>query len=192
MFFELREPMVMPPDVLGECDRLLQERNVKGVYEFVQGDDSFLSRLVNAGLTELPNGFTHARETMERVGDAETVDMEKKISMLAVLGTLGPMIGLLGTLMGMIESFSVIARSDVQLRASEVAGGISKALVLTFEGVALSVPSIYFFALFRNRVMHLSVNTMLKADHILRTVTHLGRQAKPAAVPAAAVARPFP
>ena len=72
-----------------------------------------------------------------------------------------------------------------------MAGGISKALVLTFEGVALSVPSIYFFALFRNRVMHLSVNTMLKADHILRAVMHLGRQAKPAAVPAAAVARPF-
>ncbi len=79
--------------------------------------------------------------------------MEKKISMLAVLGTLGPMIGLLGTLKGMIASFSVIAMSDTQLKASQVAGGISEALLLTFEGVALSVPAIYFFALFRNRVV---------------------------------------
>ena len=79
-----------------------------------------------------------------------------------------PMIGLLGTLKGMIASFSVIALSDVQLNASEVAGGISEALLLTFEGVALSVPAIYFFALFRNRVAAISVDTMLKADEFLR------------------------
>ena len=106
-------------------------------YEFVQGDDCFFSRVLTTGITELPNGLAHARESMERVGEAETVDMEKKISMLAVLGTLGPMIGLLGTLKGMIASFSVIAMSDVQLKASQVAGGISEALLLTFEGVAL-------------------------------------------------------
>src|SRR5437868_15374188 len=101
---------------------------------------------------------------MDRNADAETVDMERKISMLAVLGTLGPMIGLLGTLKGMITSFSVIARSDTQLKASEVAGGISEALIITFEGVALSVPAIYFYALFRNRIAALNVETMFKAD----------------------------
>ena len=74
-------------------------------------DDSFFSRLLTTGITELPNGLAEAREAMERVGEAITAEMEKKISMLAVLGTLGPMIGLLGTLKGMIASFSVIARS---------------------------------------------------------------------------------
>ncbi len=108
--------------------------------------------MLATGIAELPNGLAEARESMERIGEALTVDMEKKISMLAVLGTLGPMIGLLGTLKGMIASFSVIARSDQVLKASEVAGGISEALLLTFEGVALSVPAIYFFAIFRNRV----------------------------------------
>jgi biopolymer transport protein ExbB len=72
--------------------------------------------------------------------------MERKISMIAVLGTLGSMFGLLGTLKGMISSFSVIAMSDTQLRPSEVAGGISEALLLTFEGVMLSVPAIFLFA----------------------------------------------
>jgi biopolymer transport protein ExbB len=118
------------------------------------------------------------------VGEAITAEMEKKISMLAVLGTLGPMIGLLGTLKGMIASFSVIARSDVQLKASEVAGGISEALLLTFEGVALSVPAIYFFALFRNRVVHIATSVMLTADQFLRHFSHAGKKA--AAKPAAA------
>ncbi len=68
----------------------------------------------------------------------------------------------------MIASFSVIALSDTQLKASEVAGGISEALLLTFEGVALSVPAIYFFAVFRNRVTSISVNTKVQADEFLR------------------------
>ena len=118
----------------------------------MKDDTSFFGRLLSTGIAELPNGLAEARDAMERVGESVTVEMEKKISMLAVLGTLGPMIGLLGTLKGMIASFSVIALSDTQLKASQVAGGISEALLLTFEGVALSVPAIYFYAVFRNRV----------------------------------------
>ena len=179
MFFELRMQMAMPPEILARCEEQIQQRDFKGVFETVRSDNSFFSRLLTTGISELPNGLAEARESMERVGDSMTVEMEKKISPFAVLGTLGPMIGLLGTLLGMIESFSVIARSDVQLKASEVAGGISKSLVLTFEGVGLAVPAIYFFALFRNRVAHISVTTVVAADHFLRQFSHAARSKKP-------------
>ncbi len=185
MFFELRLPMAMPPEIVGSCEEKLQQRDFKGVFEIVRADGSFFSRLLTTGISELPNGLQEARESMERVGDSVTVEMEKKTSMLAVLGTLGPMIGLLGTLMGMIESFSEIARSDVQMNASRVAKGISTSLVLTFEGVGLAVPAIYFFALFRNRVAHISVTTVVAADHFLRQFSHAARGKKPAAPEAA-------
>jgi len=90
------------------------------------------------------------------------------------------MIGLLGTLQGMIASFSVIARAGTQLNASAVAKGISQALVLTFEGVSLSVPSIYFFSLFRNRVSVISTTAMLEADQFLRHFAHAARAKSPA------------
>jgi len=124
---------------------------------------------------------------MDRNADAETVDMERKISMLAVLGTLGPMIGLVGTLKGMISSFAVIALNDTQLKASEVAAGISEALLLTFEGVALSVPAIYFFAVFKNRVAKLSVDTLLAADELVRRIA---QSAKAKGAPTSAAAPP--
>jgi biopolymer transport protein ExbB len=181
LFFELRMSVAMPMDILGRCEERLQQRDFKGVFEIVKADDSYFSRLLTTGISELPNGLPEARESMERLGDSMTVEMEKKISMLAVLGTLGPMIGLLGTLMGMIESFSVIAMSDVQMNASKVAKGISTSLVLTFEGVGLAVPAIYFFAVFRNRVAHISVTTMVAADHFLRQFSHAARSKKPAA-----------
>ena len=83
----------------------------------------------------------------------------------------------------MIASFSVIALSGQGIRPEEVARGISEALLLTFEGVGLSVPAIYFFALFKNRVAKISVDAMLRADEFLRHFAHATR--KKAATPAA-------
>jgi biopolymer transport protein ExbB len=78
------------------------------------------------------------------------------------------------------------------MKASEVAGGISEALILTFEGVMLSVPAIYFFALFKNRVATLSVQTMNAADEFIRRI-HTTAQKKPAPeAPAATPAAPSP
>ncbi len=189
MFIELRPIVAAPPEVIDEVEDMLQKRQFKEIYGVVKDDPSYYSRVLATGIAELPNGLSEARDAMERVAESLTVEMEKKISMLAVLGTLGPMIGLLGTLKGMIASFSVIALSDTQLKASEVAGGISEALLLTFEGVALSVPAIYFFAIFRNRVSSISVMTTLQADEFLRHFAHAARSKAP---PAAAAPVPKP
>jgi len=189
LFIELRPEVAMPAEEVAQCEQLLQARDYQGLYDFASKCESLYGRLVSVGIAELPSGLTEAREVMDRNADAETVDMERKISMLAVLGTLGPMIGLVGTLKGMISSFAVIALSDVQLKASEVAGGISEALLLTFEGVALSVPAIYFFAVFKNRVAKISVDTLLAADELVRRIVQQAKSkgtSAPATPPAPA------
>jgi len=175
LYYDMRMEVAAPPEILQQCETLLKTKDFMGVYKLVKGDDSFFSTVLTAGLAELPQGLVEARDAMERVGETLVVEMETKISMLAVVGTLGPMIGLLGTLKGMISSFSAIAMSDTQLKASQVAGGISEALVLTFEGVGLAVPAIFFFALFRNRVSSISTATMLAADEFIRRTNTLLR-----------------
>lgn len=189
LFYEFRLPIAAPPEIIGQCEELLAQRDFKGIYAVVKDDDSIFSRALATGIAELPNGLAEARDVMDRVGESIVVEMEKKISILAVLGTLGPMIGLLGTLKGMIGAFSQIAMSDTQLKASQVAGSISEALVLTFEGVALSVPSIFFYAFFKNRMMHISTAALLEADQFLRHFAHAARAKGPAAgAPAAKAA----
>jgi biopolymer transport protein ExbB len=188
----MRPQVAAPPELVADLNELLQRREFKEIYANVKENKSFYSRLLSAGIAELPNGLAEARDAMERVGEAVTVEMEKKISMLAVLGTLGPMIGLLGTLKGMIASFSVIATHDVQLKASDVAEGISEALLLTFEGVALSVPAIYFYAVFRNRVATISVSTLLAADEYLRHFAHAARAKSPPVASTTPMAAPAP
>ena len=104
MFFELHFQMAMPPEILGRCEELLQQRDFKGVFETYGPTARFLTRLLTT------RHFRIAQRAAEAQIDGHLVvrKMEKKISMLAMLGTLGPMIGLLGTLMGMMKA-SVIA-----------------------------------------------------------------------------------
>jgi biopolymer transport protein ExbB len=175
LFLEMRQEICIPADLVARAQELVKARDFQGAFDAARDNDSLLGRVLTAGIAELPNGLPDAREALERVGEAETVEMEKRISMLAVLGTLGPMIGLLGTLKGMIASFGAIATGGTALKADQVADGISQALILTFEGVLLSVPAIYFFAFFRNRVSTISVNAMLEADQLLRFFYRTGR-----------------
>lgn len=169
-FIELKLSIAAPPELVAVNEKLLSENNVKEVLQGLQGEDSFYGQTLLAGVSNLKYGLEVAREKLERKAESLTAQMERGISNLAVIGTLGPMIGLLGTLKGMIASFSVIAMSGTALDASEVAEGISEALVLTFEGVMLSVPAIYFFSLFRNRIAQIDIEASSHAEEHLRQI----------------------
>lgn len=169
-FMALRAQVVTPSDLIEEWEQLLKKRDVKGIYQSARESGCELGDLVATGLASISGGLVEAREAIDRMGETITVHMEKRISMLAVIGSLGPLIGLLGTLKGMISSFSVIARSETQMKASEVAGGISEALLITFEGVALSVPAIFFFAYFRNQISTLSLDAINQADVLIKRI----------------------
>ncbi len=183
LFMELRLETAMPPEIISRCEAMLEQRDFKGIFNVVKEDDSYFSRVLVTGITELPNGLSEASESMERVADMLTAEMDKKISMLAVIGQVGPMIGLVGTLKGMIAAFSGIAMGNATAETSGVAKGISEALVLTFEGVSLAVPAIFFYAFFRNRVSLISVTSLTRADEFLRHFAQAAR-GKPAAAAA--------
>ena len=95
------------------------------------------------------------------------MQMEHRTTYLATVGTLGPMIGLVGTVYGMIMAFRVIAVEGATPQASQLAAGISTALYATLFGIALSIPAIYFYAVFRNRIARLSLEVTLAAESLL-------------------------
>ncbi len=186
LFTELVPGKVMPPQVVDQCNAALEKRDLKGLYAVVKEDGSEYSRLMRAGIAELPSGISEARGAMERTFEVIHSEGERKISMLAVLGTLGPMIGLLGTLKGMIGAFSEIAMSEgTVLKANKVAGEISEALLLTFEGVLLSVPAIFLHAIFRNKISALNDEAFTKAEELVTKVASMAKRPAATAPPAA-------
>jgi biopolymer transport protein ExbB len=176
LFLEFRMKEAVPPALVERLDTAIKERKFQEAYDACRDDNSFLARLVRTGVANLPNGRPEAKEVMNTMSDEIIVGMEQRISYLATIGTLGPMIGLVGTIWGMIMSFQTIATAGgSQPKANEVAEGISTALFITLEGVSLSVPAIFFFAFFRNRIAQMAMEANRVAE---RTITAFWAAAK--------------
>jgi biopolymer transport protein ExbB len=176
LFMELRVSEAVPALLVDKLETAIRDKKFQDAYDVCKDNDSFLARLVRAGIANLPNGRTEARDAMQTTSEEIVTSMEMKISYLAIIGTLGPMIGLVGTIWGMIMSFQEIATAaGAQPRPEKVAEGISTALFITLEGVSLSVPAIFFFAYFRNRIAQMTMEASRVAD---RTITSLIAAAK--------------
>lgn len=176
LFMEFRVGEAVPVALVERLETAIREKKFQEAYDACKDSDSFLARLVRTGIANLPNGKAEAKESMQAMSDEVVSAMEMKISYLAIIGTLGPMIGLVGTIWGMILSFQEIATAaGAQPRPEKVAEGISTALFITLEGVSLAVPAIFFFAFFRNRIAQISLEANKVAD---RTINSLVTAAK--------------
>lgn len=122
---------------------------------------------------------------MELANEDATMEMEHRTTYLATVGTLGPMIGLVGTVYGMIMAFRVIALEGSSPQASQLAAGISTALFSTLEGIAISIPAIFFYSMFRNRIARLSLEVAMGAEPLLEQFVPGVRTQEPGASPAA-------
>ena len=179
LFMELRISEAVPPPLVEKLEAAIKEKKFQEAYDACRDSESYLARLVRTGIANLPNGRPEAKESMNAMTEEIVTGMESKISYLAIIGQLGPMVGLVGTIMGMIMSFQEIARAaGAQPKPEKVAEGISTALVITLEGVALAVPAIFFFAFFRNRIAVLTMEATKVADRTINSLVAAAKSAK--------------
>ena len=179
LFMELRVSEAVPVALVERLETAIKEKKFQEAYDACRDNESFLARLVRVGVANLPNGRAEAKEAMNSTQDEIVTGMEARISYLAIIGTLGPMIGLVGTIMGMIASFQEIANaSGAQPKPEKVAEGISTALFITLEGVSLSVPAIFFFAFFRNRIASMALESGKVAERTISALLAAAKQTK--------------
>ena len=167
MSLEYRRSVAVPDRLVREVGDLLALKQYTEAFQKLSESPSFLGKVLAAGVRKLPSGLAPAQRAMELANDDATMAMEHRTTYLATVGTLGPMIGLVGTVYGMIYSFRVIATAGGSPQASQLAAGISTALFATLEGIAISIPAIFFHAMFRNRIARLSLEVALTAESLL-------------------------
>jgi biopolymer transport protein ExbB len=167
MYREYRRVVAIPERLRQSIERLIEEQRETEVHGLLRREDSFLARVLREGVGRLPAGMPAAQRAMELANDKVAMEMEHRTTYLATVGTLGPMLGLLGTVYGMILSFGVIGRAGDAPQASDLAAGISTALIATLEGIAVSVPAIAFYAFFRNRISRLALDVQMEAESLL-------------------------
>ncbi len=182
LFMEFRIPEAVPPALVERLDSAIKEKKFQEAYDACRDNESLLARLVRTGVANLPNGRPEAKESMNIMAEEIVAGMEQKISYLAIIGQLGPMIGLVGTIWGMIMSFNEIANAGgSQPKPAKVAEGISTALFITLEGVTLAIPAIFFFSFFRNRIAVIAMEANRVADRVINSLVAAAKQTKPTA-----------
>jgi biopolymer transport protein ExbB len=173
---DLRMATSIPPAFVEEFTETVNKRKFKEAYDLARNDSSFLARVLTAGMGRLQYGLEDAREAAVNMVESIKAGKEQLIAYLATAGTLGPMIGLVGTVFGMIQSFMVLAEPGKTPKPEELAKGISHALVVTLLGIGLSVPAIFCHAFFRNRLIRISLDTSNMADDLLTQMYHNSRK----------------
>lgn len=186
---DLRMGSSIPPGFVEDFTETVNQRKFKEAYEMAREDGSFLGRVMTTGMARLQYGIEDAREAAFNMVESVRASKEQLITYLATIGTLGPMLGLVGTVFGMILSFMELSVEGSTPRPAKLAEGISHALVVTLLGIGLSVPAIFCHAFFRNRLIRISMDTANIADDLLTQMYHNSKKAGPASTASTADGR---
>jgi biopolymer transport protein ExbB len=168
-FITVRQVTIAPADQVKKARTLIERRNFRQCLETSRKSSTFFACVMTASLQHARHGFDAMHNAaLEKSGELSG-RMFRKVEYLNVLGNLGPLLGLLGTVYGMIIAFNALAEGGgvAGTDAGGLAVGISLALVNTLLGLGLAIVGLGFFGLCRNRVDALTVGATVQVLDLL-------------------------
>jgi biopolymer transport protein ExbB len=151
----IRRVRLVPPDLVQEVHKLFEKESYQEALELCESEPTFFTNVVASGLRRLNFGFPTMKEAMTETGEEESVKLQQRIGYLNLIGTVAPLLGLFGTVTGMILAFHVIAQKKGSAEPGELAYGIAMALITTFFGLIVAIPINTFFVFMRNKVIRI-------------------------------------
>ena len=179
-FLTMRKEKLLPQHFLDRVFELVETGRVNEALLAAEENDSVASRVFHAGILRAEKGPVMVREAIEDEGKREVDDLWRRLSYLADIAAIAPMVGLLGTVLGMIQAFNVIAFQAGAVKPVLLASGISKAMITTAGGLIIAIPAMIFYSYFRGVAQTIAarlenVSTELY-DLIIRKIGQGGRQ----------------
>ena len=171
----------MPLDFLDGMENLTKEKKYQEAYDFAKLNPSLIGRLLTAGVVRLQTSggqYPQALEAMQEIGEDDGMKFDHRLSYLAMLANIATMVGLLGTVWGMVAAFMVIAQSDTSPKPSELATGVSQALVTTVWGLMQAIPAIVAHTIIKNRISRMMLETGIAAERLLGRFQSLAKPGK--------------
>ena len=168
----IRRGAVVSSGYMATADALLRKRDYLGLHAVSNRHGEAIARVVQKILdftTKNPNAdLQQVREIAETEGTRVAASLNNRVIYLADIGMIAPLLGLLGTVFGIIHSFGALGRTDLgATRYVALSGGISQALVNTAAGLAIGIPAMMFYAFFRGRAQKLISDLEAATTHVL-------------------------
>lgn len=148
----LRRKDLLPADLNENVRQLLAQGKLKDADQACRNQPCPLSYVLASGIAEIEYGWPAVEKSLEDALAEQAARMYRKLEYLSVIGNLAPMLGLLGTVAGMILAFREVALSQGTAGAGQLASGIYSALITTVAGLLIAIPALGAFAVFRNRI----------------------------------------
>jgi len=168
-FWTLSTERVCPKDLFARIWQLVEAGQLQDKHLQALETNSPLGRVLAAGLRARSSTREVIRETIEDAGRQVVHDLERFITTLGTIAGIAPLLGLLGTVFGMIRTFNAITTTGIG-NPSALANGIAEALVATAAGLTVAIPSLIFFRLLRRRVDTLMVTMENEAVRLLTSL----------------------
>lgn len=171
-FLTVRANKVMPPTLVGNVRAAMEQGDVMKALQHCEEDPCPVSNILSAGFSNVEEGFDTIQDAVSVAAAMEEERLMQRVNYLNVVGNLAPMLGLLGTVQGMISAFAGLANAGAA-GGGALAMSISQALYTTAFGLFVAIPALAFFYFFRNRastiIITMEMHT-LEEIKILRNV----------------------
>ncbi len=170
-FLQIRRKSLVPPEQMDVIDSLLARGDVAGALEFcvTPDNDSYLTRILAAGLTRYQKsafGAFEVKNAVEEAGQEQTARLYRSVDVLSVIGSISPLLGLTGTVLGIVGAFETLSQGAAPDH-KQLAGNISLALVATLLGLIVAIPCMALFTFFRNRIDALAGEAGTEIERLL-------------------------
>lgn len=162
--FSLRSARILPPDLVAALESDIERGDLSQARERAESDPSPLATVLASGLRNSGLQREIIKESLEETGRHVVADLSRYLTLLGTIAAISPLLGLLGTVLGMIEVFSVITSQGVG-DPSVLAGGISQALLTTAFGMSIAIPALAMHRYFNAKLDRLVVDM---EQHALR------------------------
>jgi biopolymer transport protein ExbB len=146
----LRRKSILPPEFIRNVEDLIRKQKIADALFLCQGDASSIAKIFFAGLKNAGRGMWLVKESIEERGGREAAMLEKHSAILSTIANLAPLLGLLGTVSGMIKTFNVISVQGVG-NPAPLAGGIAEALITTAAGLTIAIPTLVCHRIVRDK-----------------------------------------
>ncbi|MGB7157795.1 MAG: MotA/TolQ/ExbB proton channel family protein [Tepidisphaeraceae bacterium] len=152
VLLRIKRDRTFPESLVRHAMELAEHGKAGELLAMSKASDTMFGRIIGGALDRGRYGIDVVRQEVQQIGEREIFKLRNRVAQIGVIATAGPMLGLLGTVIGMINSFSVLGESKNAARPDELAAGISLALITTCQGLILAVPLIFVHMYLRDRV----------------------------------------
>lgn len=170
LILSLKVSKFAPVEIVKTLEEKIKQKEIQSAIEICDKNQSFLAKVLKKGLTIAVETPEKMEEAIAEEGAKEAIDYQHKVGYLSALATIAPMLGLLGTVTGLIQAFYVVAYEAGMGKPTLLAKGVMEALITTVAGMVIGIPAMALYFYFRNKLQKLIIGVEENSTNLVRLI----------------------